>query len=497
MCVDEVEGLGNMSVPAGAKGNGDDLRILILTPSGRDARLAEQALARSGLSRQVCADLDQLRREITTGAGAVLIAGESLPRDETADPKVWIGPEPPWSSLPLVVLTGRATAPHFAALRRLEHRPKVTFLERPVPKRTLISTLQGAIEARRRQYQVRDLLAERARLHWQVEEQLNQLQTLYDSAPIGLALFDRELRFRRINAVLAEINGQTVAEHLGKLAWEIIPDLRASAEPLMQKVIDTGEPLVGIELTGETPAQPGVRRYWLEKLYPVKEPDGTVTGVGAIVEDVTERKRLERAQAILSLELQHRVKNILAKVQATATLTLKSSNSLEEFAESFSGRLAALVRAHDALFDNQWQPTMISALLRDALTPYLGDRQVPLCVADIRLLPERAFAFNLIIHELATNAAKYGALSVPEGRIQIDCKQSDKQTGMAIFRWTERGGPPAKPPRRHGFGSRLIEGFAKNELKGDVRFVYAPEGLECVIQFTTKDLPTHPPETAA
>ena len=117
------------------------------------------------------------------------------------------------------------------------------FLERPVPKRTLISALLGAVEARRRQYLVRDLLAERVRLHRQVEEQLNQLQTLYNSAPIGLALFDRELRFQRVNAVLAEINGRPVAEHLGKLAWEIIPDLRTSAEPLMQKVIATGEPL--------------------------------------------------------------------------------------------------------------------------------------------------------------------------------------------------------------------------------------------------------------
>ena len=97
------------------------------------------------------------------------------------------------------------------------------FLERPVPKRTLISTLLGAVEARRRQYLVRNLLADRARLHRQVEEQLDQLQMLYDSAPIGLALFDRELRFRRINAVLADIDGRPVAEHLGKLAWEITP----------------------------------------------------------------------------------------------------------------------------------------------------------------------------------------------------------------------------------------------------------------------------------
>ena len=485
-----------MSVSAVTKDNGDDLRILILAPSGRDAQLAERELVRSRLSSQVCADLRQLRREINSGAGAVLIAAEALPRDETANPEVWIGPEPLWSSLPLVVLTGRATTTAFAALRRLERRPKVIFLERPVPKRTLISTLLGAVEARRRQYLVRDLLAERAQLHRQVEEQLDQLQTLYNSAPIGLALFDRELRFQRVNAFLAEINGLPVADHLGKLAWEIIPDLRASAEPLMQKVIASGEPLIGIELTGETPAHPGVRRDWVEMFYPVKDRNGTVTGVGAIVEDVTERKRLERAEAVLSAELQHRVKNILAKVQAAATLTLKSSKSLEEFEESFSGRLAALVRAHDALFRNQWQPTTISALLHDALAPYLGERQVPLRIADIRLLPEQAFAFNLIIHELATNAAKYGALSVPQGRIQIDCRQSEERTGIAIFRWTERGGPPAKPPRRRGFGSRLIEGFAMNELKGDVKFVYSHEGLECVIRIGTNGLPAHPRETA-
>jgi PAS domain S-box-containing protein len=484
-----------MTVPSGAQDDEDHLGILILAPAGRDARLAEQALARSGLWCQICSDLDELRREISSGAGAVLIAGEALPRDETADPEFWIGPEPPWSSLPLVVLTGRATPTGFAALRRLEHRSKVTFLERPVPKRTLISTLKGAIEARRRQYLVRDLLAERARLHRQVEEQLNQLEALYYSAPIGLALLDRELRFQRVNMVLAEFNGTPVAEHLGKVVWEIVPDLRASAEPLIQKVIDTGEPIVGIELTGETPAQPGVRRDWLEKFYPVKGPDGTVTGVGVIVEDVTERKRLERTQAILSAELQHRVKNILAKVQSTATLTLKSSESLEEFAESFSGRLAALGRAEDALLRSQWQPTMISTLLRDALKPYLGDRQVPLCTTDIRLLPEAALAFNLVIHELATNAAKYGALSVPEGRVQVDCHQSDEQRGMAIFKWTERGGPPAKPPHRRGFGSRLIESFTNDQLKGDVSFVYAPEGFECVIRFPTKDPATHSPKT--
>jgi two-component sensor histidine kinase len=210
------------------------------------------------------------------------------------------------------------------------------------------------------------------------------------------------------------------------------------------------------------------------------------------VEDVTERKRLERAQATLSAELQHRVKNILATVQAIATLTLNSSESLEEFAASFSGRLAALARAQDTLLRSQWQPTTMSALLRDALRPYLGEGQVPLRIADIRLPPKQALAFTLIIHELATNAAKYGALSVPKGSVQVDCQRSDEQTGIAIFKWTERGGPPASPPRRRGFGSKLIEGSARGELNGEVRFDYAPEGFECVIRFAVEDLPKRP-----
>jgi two-component sensor histidine kinase len=273
------------------------------------------------------------------------------------------------------------------------------------------------------------------------------------------------------------------------VAWEIVPDLQVSAEPPMRKVIETGESIVGIELSGETPAQPGVHRDWLEKFNPVKGPEGTVTGVGAIVEDVTERTRLERTQATLSAELQHRVRNILAKVQAIATLTLKSSESLEEFAASFSGRVTALARAQDTLLRSQWQPTTMSTLLRDELRPYLGEGQVPLCIADIRLPPEQALAFNLIIHELATNAAKYGALSVPEGSVQIDCQRSGEHTRIAVFKWIERGGPPASAPRKRGFGSKLIESSVKGELNGDVSFDYAPEGFQCVIRFLIEEQP--------
>lgn len=136
----------------------EDLRVLILAPHGRDATLAEQTLIRSGLLSHVCADLEALRREIAIGAGAVLIAEEAL-ADKGADPEVWFAPEPPWSALPIVVLLGRSSpSREFAALHWFEHRPNVSFLERPVPKRTLISTLRAAIAARRLQYAIRDAI---------------------------------------------------------------------------------------------------------------------------------------------------------------------------------------------------------------------------------------------------------------------------------------------------------------------------------------------------
>lgn len=146
---------------AKAERAGGSLRVLILTPRGRDSALAEQTLARSGLAIHVCDDIEALKREIAIGAGAVLIAEEALPQEAAGDGAQWFGPEPAWSSLPLVLLLGRGVSlRNVPVLRALEGRPNVTFLERPVPKRSLVSALRAAVEARRLQYVVRDTLVE-------------------------------------------------------------------------------------------------------------------------------------------------------------------------------------------------------------------------------------------------------------------------------------------------------------------------------------------------
>lgn len=127
------------------------------------------------------------------------------------------------------------------------------------------------------------------------QEQLDQLNAIYDTAPVGLCVLDPELRYVRINRRLADINGVSVDDHLGRRVRDVVPNLADSAEPLFQRVLDTGEPLLNLEIHGETPARPGLRRVWLESAYPLRDGDGVIIGLNIVAEEVTERKRAEQA----------------------------------------------------------------------------------------------------------------------------------------------------------------------------------------------------------
>ncbi|MCC6780423.1 MAG: PAS domain-containing protein, partial [Hyphomicrobiales bacterium] len=149
----------------------------------------------------------------------------------------------------------------------------------------------------------------------------------YDSVPIGLALLDRELRFVRINRVLAEINGFTVAEHLGRYVFDVVPGLRAAGEPLLRQVLETGQPLTGIEFSGQTAAQPGVQRAWVEQFYPLKAHDGTVQGLGIVCEEVTGKARSQFEQAHLAAIIEAATDAIIS---TSADARLRSWNPAAE-----------------------------------------------------------------------------------------------------------------------------------------------------------------------
>ncbi|MEK0085082.1 PAS domain-containing protein [Benzoatithermus flavus] len=205
-----------------------------------------------------------------------------------------------------------------------------------------------------------------------------------------------------------------------------------------------------------------------------------VRGIGTIM-DVTERKRAEARQQLLLRELSHRVKNTLAVVQSIAARSLGGQRTLTEAREAFMKRLQALASAHDLLTAGHWRGASLRAVLRSELEPY--GKRVRATGPDLTLAPEAAQTFALVLHELATNAAKYGALNAPEGRLEVVWEllrpAGDGQEATLRLLWQERDGPPVREPLHHGFGHTLIEQGLRYELGGEVRTEFRPEGLVC------------------
>jgi PAS domain S-box-containing protein len=222
-------------------------------------------------------------------------------------------------------------------------------------------------------------------------------------------------------------------------------------------------------------------------LAPVVDEHGAVTSVVASGFDISDRKKAEQHREMLVGELSHRVKNSLATVQTIASHSLREASDLESFRETFVGRLMAISKCHDLLVDTTRNDADISQLVRDQVLPYAQggiDRQVTMSGPPLMLGPEAAHTFGLILHELATNAAKYGALSSERGRLDISWKRGpDPRQPDTILTWVETGGPVVEPPTRRGFGSVLIEQSLSHALGGKAKIEYRPEGLWAEFRF--------------
>ena len=167
-------------------------------------------------------------------------------------------------------------------------------------------------------------------------QSLMELEQLYAQAPLGLAMLDRDLRFLRINKALATINGFSIEEHLGRWVWDLVPEVRAEAEPPLRKVLDTGEPLLDVRIVGTTAAQPGVEREWREHFYPMKDEIGATIGVGIVCEEVTERVRLERELRTLNETLETRVAEEVER-RETAMAALAQAQKMKALGQLTSG----------------------------------------------------------------------------------------------------------------------------------------------------------------
>lgn len=216
-------------------------------------------------------------------------------------------------------------------------------------------------------------------------------------------------------------------------------------------------------------------------------PDGKARRVANIVVDVTERKKSEERTKLLIDELNHRVKNTLATVQAIVAQTLKSKSPWRDTRVTVEARLQSLARSHDLLTRENWEGAFLHEVVRQALHPFIrasDDGQISMDGHPLRLRPKVALSLGMALHELATNASKYGALSVESGRIDIRWSRNTAEGKPFVgISWRERDGPPVMPPVRKGFGSRLIEQGLAHELGGDARLQFLPEGIHCTINF--------------
>ncbi len=270
--------------------------------------------------------------------------------------------------------------------------------------------------------------------------------------------------------------GYTAEEMIGKPITILIPPQRLEEEPGIISRIARGEQVHHYETIRRR--KDGSLVNISLTVSPVKDANGKIIGASKIARDITNRKRAEEQKNLLLLEMKHRIKNTLATVQALATQTMRSASAEER--ATFLARLQSLANAHDLLVLEQWNRALLKDVVQGALDAFQEKQRERFLIEgpnQIWLDSDKSLAVAMALHELATNAVKYGALSNLSGRIMIAWEVLGNPARVKLH-WKERGGPPVKPPKHKGFGSRLLQ----HALGGDPpKMDFDPRGLECVL----------------
>ncbi|HZV21533.1 MAG TPA: PAS domain S-box protein, partial [Hyphomicrobiales bacterium] len=290
-----------------------------------------------------------------------------------------------------------------------------------------------------------------------------------DDAIIGKTL---EGRITSWNAGAERIFGYTEAEIIGQPITRIIPPELLEEENHILAQLREGKRIDHSE-TVRT-AKNGRRVDVSITVSPIRGNLGNVVGASNVSRDITERKQAEETQRLLVNELNHRVKNVLANVQGIVQQTLRKTKDPDEFAKSFAGRIQSMARIHSLLTSSAWRGADLRKLLRDQLEiGMIDEARLTAWGPSVRLSPQMAMHVALMLHELATNSVKYGALASPNGRIAVNWTVRDAEL---IFRWQERGGPQVSAPASNGFGLTLIEHSAESQ-GGSAHALWEAEGV--------------------
>ena len=325
---------------------------------------------------------------------------------------------------------------------------------------------------------IRSLESEQQRLTSELATALQRYETALRGSNVTVFTQDRELRYTSIsNPIL----GREMHEIIGHTDDDVIP---AESRPAIDAI--KGEALTsGVAKGGEVRVHFRGSVRWLDlHIEPLRDVEGSLIGLTGAAVDITDRKEGEAHLRLLMRELTHRSKNLLAVIQAMARQTARHSGTIESFLDHFSARLQGLARSHDLLVQEGWHGASLLELIRTQLGHYLDQAQPQISVEGpaILLRPEAAQSLGLALHELATNAAKYGALSGPDGRVSITWTRRAAEEGAGVeIIWNEKGGPDVAQPTNRGFGTLVIERNLSQSLDAEVELSFEPGGVRCRI----------------
>ncbi|WP_339870789.1 HWE histidine kinase domain-containing protein [uncultured Brevundimonas sp.] len=288
--------------------------------------------------------------------------------------------------------------------------------------------------------------------------------------------------FQMHNAAYAQLLGRS--DLLGKTVVEAVPEVRDQGfVDMLDQIWATGESIEGRETLVQLRRQPDspLETVYVDFIFqPIRDESARVVGILVQGHEVTDTVLAVERQRLMIDELNHRVKNTLATVQSIAMQTARTHIDPASFAEAFQARLMALSHTHDLLTRSHWEGAELRAILEHE-TEVHGRQRVLLNGPALALSPATALSLGMIFHELATNAAKFGALSLIEGRVLVDWTLTGADSSTLNLNWRELDGPPVDPPARRGFGSRLIERSVHHDLAGTIELRYPSAGLEAEI----------------
>lgn len=382
-------------------------------------------------------------------------------------------------NVPIIFLTAVATDER----RRFRgyEAGAVDYLFKPVDPQTLLSKTAVFYELARQRHELarqRDELRQSAE---RLSRALNLLKAHSDNSPLAIIELDPSFRLSSWSKSAERMFGwgaqHVLGKHVGDLGWLDADDVTRLTEMTMV-ILSGGQSDVVLPCRSCCKDGKHIECEWYISVLP--DASGNLCSVSAQILDVTERKRHEATRQLLIGELNHRVKNTLATVQAIATQTLRHAERPDEFAESFSGRLQSLAKAHSLLSDTEWKGASLSELVRgqESLAAVDGER-LTTSGPNIELPPQLALHLGLILHELTTNAQKHGALATVDGHIELAWGVEE---GALKLKWVENCNQEIRAPTRRGFGSTLIERSVSAE-RGAAEVSYRRNGVTWDLSF--------------